>query len=179
MQVINNLKNDILDGRRLSPSDVEQLIAAYEDASRARTMLATDLAALTDDEVVVTLLANNAQVRQRNIGAENFAQLLLYDSGGQMTGICGRLQHEIRMLRSKAAGSLANNLCPDHRDKQAGKPCLACEIERLRNLVGLAAIPLEALRLSGECELNAIALTHELKIAILHATEKIRECINT
>lgn len=22
--------------------------------------------------------------------------------------------------------------CPDHRDKQSGKPCLACEIEKLR-----------------------------------------------
>lgn len=28
--------------------------------------------------------------------------------------------------------SLANNLCSDHRDKQSGKPCLACEIDRLR-----------------------------------------------
>jgi hypothetical protein len=30
----------------------------------------------------------------------------------------------------KCKGTLANNLCPDHRDKQTGKPCLACEIER-------------------------------------------------
>ncbi len=35
------------------------------------------------------------------------------------------------VLEKKAATSLANNLCPDHRDKQAGKPCLACEAERL------------------------------------------------
>ncbi len=33
----------------------------------------------------------------------------------------------------KCNNSLANNLCPDHRDKQAGKPCLACEIERLQS----------------------------------------------
>lgn len=33
-----------------------------------------------------------------------------------------------------------NNLCPDHRDKQAGKACLACEIETLnRKLESLRA----------------------------------------
>lgn len=38
---------------------------------------------------------------------------------------------ENERLTKKCQSSLANNLCPDHRDKQAGKPCLACEIERL------------------------------------------------
>jgi hypothetical protein len=33
----------------------------------------------------------------------------------------------------KTKGTLANNLCPDHRDKQAGKPCLVCTIETLTN----------------------------------------------
>lgn len=37
---------------------------------------------------------------------------------------------QIRILEIKNAGSLANNLCPDHRDKQTGKPCLACLLER-------------------------------------------------
>lgn len=41
------------------------------------------------------------------------------------------LRAEIRILRKKTENSLANNLCPDHRDKQRGKTCLACEIERL------------------------------------------------
>jgi len=40
-----------------------------------------------------------------------------------------RLQEEVGVLKKKNATSLANNLCPDHRDKQAGKPCLACTIE--------------------------------------------------
>lgn len=31
----------------------------------------------------------------------------------------------------KASHSLANNICPDHRDKQTGKPCLACTVETL------------------------------------------------
>jgi len=33
--------------------------------------------------------------------------------------------------------SLGNNLCPDHRDKQAGKPCLACEIEKKEKEIAL------------------------------------------
>lgn len=43
------------------------------------------------------------------------------------------LQKEIKILELKNRSSLANNLCPDHRDKQAGKSCLACEIDRLQN----------------------------------------------
>lgn len=44
-----------------------------------------------------------------------------------------RLRKENRILSIKARGTLANNLCPDHRDKQEGKPCLACEVERLES----------------------------------------------
>lgn len=42
---------------------------------------------------------------------------------------------EVERLRLQAKHSLANNLCSDHRDKQKGKPCLACEVEHLRALV--------------------------------------------
>lgn len=41
------------------------------------------------------------------------------------------LLRKIATLELKNRSSLANNLCPDHRDKQADKHCLACEIERL------------------------------------------------
>lgn len=41
------------------------------------------------------------------------------------------LREENQRLKVMCNNSLANNLCPDHRDKQAGKPCLACETERL------------------------------------------------
>jgi len=34
-----------------------------------------------------------------------------------------------KIAELKASASLANNLCPDHRDKQNGKPCLACSLE--------------------------------------------------
>lgn len=47
-------------------------------------------------------------------------------------GSVDRLRAELKIAELKNKNSLANNLCPDHRDKQAGKPCLACEIERLR-----------------------------------------------
>ena len=43
------------------------------------------------------------------------------------------LKKQNRILEVKNASSLANNLCPDHRDKQAFKSCLACEIERLKD----------------------------------------------
>jgi len=46
-----------------------------------------------------------------------------------------RLKAENKKLTIKTSNSLANNLCPDHRDKQAGKPCLACEIDRLKKRV--------------------------------------------
>ena len=42
-----------------------------------------------------------------------------------------RLTKALRIVELKASGTLANNLCSDHRDKQTGKPCLACEVERL------------------------------------------------
>jgi hypothetical protein len=42
------------------------------------------------------------------------------------------LEEENARLRTKCDNSLSNNLCPDHRDKQRGKACLACEIERLQ-----------------------------------------------
>jgi len=42
-----------------------------------------------------------------------------------------RLTRENKILQAKTNNSLANNLCPDHRDKQQGKPCLACSNERL------------------------------------------------
>jgi len=47
-----------------------------------------------------------------------------------------RLSRENKILTAKTTNSLANNLCPDHRDKQAGKSCLACEIDRLKKVNG-------------------------------------------
>ena len=41
-------------------------------------------------------------------------------------------QRSLKIAELKNRGTLANNLCPDHRDKQVGQPCLACTIETLR-----------------------------------------------
>ncbi len=42
-----------------------------------------------------------------------------------------RLKKENKILEMKSRGSLANNLCPDCRDKIAGMPCLRCNVQRL------------------------------------------------
>lgn len=45
-------------------------------------------------------------------------------------GVLGK-DRALHILKAKATNTLANNLCPDHRDKQVGKSCLACRIEEL------------------------------------------------
>lgn len=57
------------------------------------------------------------------------------------------LGRQNKILELKTSGTLANNLCQDHRDKQTGKPCLACEIERLQKK--LAHTPPVGLRQAG------------------------------
>lgn len=46
-----------------------------------------------------------------------------------------QLRQQVAELKSKNAGSLANNLCQDCRDKQVGQPCLGCTIQKLRRQV--------------------------------------------
>lgn len=46
-----------------------------------------------------------------------------------------RLKIELAIAEAKNRSSLANNLCPDHRDKQQGKPCLACTVEQLQTKI--------------------------------------------
>lgn len=57
---------------------------------------------------------------------------MTHDADSFQVAVCARnALPELARLQAKCNNSLANNLCPDHRDKQAGKPCLACEIERI------------------------------------------------
>lgn len=76
-------------------------------------------------------------MRQNNWGAE--AQRLVTDDLTSCEACLAEAERENSALRKvlvmKNNTSLANNLCPDHRDKQQGKPCLACEIERLQKFV--------------------------------------------
>lgn len=43
------------------------------------------------------------------------------------------VEKALHIAELKNRGTLANNLCPDHRDKQTGKPCLACSVESLED----------------------------------------------
>lgn len=63
-----------------------------------------------------------------------YNEWMLIDAGSQhCLGIIRaellRLVKENRILEIKNRGTLANNLCSDHRDKQAGRPCLVCLLE--------------------------------------------------
>ena len=49
-----------------------------------------------------------------------------------------RLKKENKILEMKSRGSLANNLCPDCRDKISGMPCLRCTVQRLKQLLAEA-----------------------------------------
>lgn len=77
-----------------------------------------------------------------NTGEDDFSRFLelrsLHEQLTASRAECQGLRREIAILELKNRSSLANNLCPDHRDKQQGKPCLACEIERLSNRLALA-----------------------------------------
>jgi hypothetical protein len=48
---------------------------------------------------------------------------------GKLEAAIAEKDKEIKILQLKCRWTLANSLCPYHRDKQVGKPCLACEIE--------------------------------------------------
>ncbi len=57
------------------------------------------------------------------------------------------LESDVERLRCKCkvleSCSLGNNLCPDHRDKQAGKPCLACHVESLERRLRALSQPID------------------------------------
>lgn len=64
-------------------------------------------------------------------------QCVAQDTIAQQLAEC---QAKLAVAERKNAHSLANNLCPDHRDKQRDKPCLACSVETLeRKLERLTA----------------------------------------
>lgn len=62
------------------------------------------------------------------------------------------LRKLLAIAELKNASSLANNLCPDCRDKQKGKPCLACTVQTLeRRLAGYEDAPVVAWKIVGVC----------------------------
>lgn len=68
---------------------------------------------------------------RRQLANESERIVLFPDEAEPLLSHIAQLTRENKVLEKKNAGTLANNLCPDHRDKQTGKPCLACTIEQL------------------------------------------------
>ncbi len=56
---------------------------------------------------------------------------------------CEEQDRQIAILEAKNKGTLANNLCPDCRDKQVGKPCMGCTIQTSEKRVVVATEALE------------------------------------
>jgi hypothetical protein len=73
---------------------------------------------------------DNDELYGIHVGTEWEAMLRISDLR-KLSARVSELEKENRVLQIKAAGTLANNLCPEHRDKQTGKPCLACRVEKL------------------------------------------------
>ena len=83
-----------------------------------------------------------------------------------------RLAKKLRIAELKASGTLATNLCPDHHDKQLGKPCLACEIERLNKWAdGFADRQLEERRTAEAYQRELRAEIDRLRAELKAATE--------
>lgn len=84
--------------------------------------------------------AANAQLKQEIARINDLIKINVaargkeFDRAESLKKEVERLTRMVRIAEAKNQNSLANNLCPDHRDKQQGKPCLACEIERLRKV---------------------------------------------
>ena len=64
------------------------------------------------------------------------------------------LRKQIKILEIKNKSSLANNLCPDCRDKQTFKSCLSCENEKLRANQQVLVDALEKVLIGGNHAAN-------------------------
>lgn len=96
--------------------------AEIEQLELKLSVLEPDLAQLTADNNQQAIRLSEMEVEIERLGDE-----LL----GQQKALI-EARKEVKVLQIKSNNSLANNLCADHRDKQQGKSCLACEVEQLR-----------------------------------------------
>lgn len=104
--------NGVFDG--VSKEDVEELLDIADERDELAAKLERELQAaehdISDSSVTVAMLEGHIQ----------------------------GLERKLKIAELKNASSLANNLCLDHRDKQQGKGCLACEIEKLEKKLARA-----------------------------------------
>ncbi|MFH2073912.1 MAG: hypothetical protein ABIJ57_01005 [Pseudomonadota bacterium] len=118
-----------------------QIATLKARVSELNGALRLHLAVSPDDPLIITpiekeivlLRAEIATLTSKNI-KESAVVLRQQETIDSLMAQNQQWKKESRVLVIKNAGTLANNLCPDHRDKQTGKPCLACEIERLTAL---------------------------------------------
>lgn len=87
-----------------------------------------ELRALSDANNVAGFYAHYAKYLEANNLTSTYRQIIHKMATGAVS-----LAKDLKVAKLKGFGSLANNLCPDHRDKQTGKPCLACAIENLES----------------------------------------------
>ena len=102
-----------------------ELIRLAEENARLRPMLTAR------SQEMLRLVSESGELKTRAEKAEARVQ---------------ELERENAILEIKNRGTLANNLCPDHRDKQTGKPCLACTIETLTRKKDRAESELAAIK---------------------------------
>lgn len=72
------------------------------------------------------------------IQTREMIEYILGDSLAEIAALHARCEEQekvIAILELKNKGTLANNLCPDCRDKQVGKPCLACTIQSQEKVI--------------------------------------------
>jgi len=77
------------------------------------------------------------------------------------------LKKQLAIAELKNKGTLANNLCPDCRDKQVGQPCLACTIQTLKAQVEMAREALDHIAHPIAYEQAHLKAGHELNVPLL------------
>jgi len=137
-----------------------ELIRLAEENARLRPMLTArsqEMLRLVSESGELKTRAEKAEARVQELETLNreldfklHDQELLAKANAEHASQRGQrvreLERENEILTIKNRGTLANNLCPDHRDKQIGKPCLACTIETLTREKNRAESELATLR---------------------------------
>lgn len=112
-------------------AEIDRLVKDYSGINSEKAM--TNSALIDQYRDAAAKAISETQKAQAEIEWMTAEKNLLFDNGVEKGKEIDRLTKENKILAIKCESSLANNLCPDHRDKQAGKPCLACEIDRLKS----------------------------------------------
>lgn len=103
----------------------------YAGALEVRLADAGKTRRMPDEPVIFTGVCTDGTLRVEGEFVTKHANDVTRIYAAQQAAEAERIGKQLQIAELKNRGTLANNLCPDHRDKQVGKPCLACEVERL------------------------------------------------